>query len=59
MLQEDSEPEIVKGLSGDELDASNIISGGRTTRRGRPQFGGGGAQRYSKQAAVESDEDEW
>ena len=26
-----------QGLSGDEVDTSNIIEGGRRSRRGRPQ----------------------
>ena len=28
--------DVVENLSGDEVDTSNIIEGGRRTRRGRP-----------------------
>ncbi len=57
MLQEESEPEIVKGLSGDEVDQSLIIAGGRRSRRGRPQFGSSGSK-YKYESKDDSD-DEW
>lgn len=59
-LQEesDSAPEIVKGLSGDEVDTSNIVQGGRAARRGRATQAAQQMQRY-KQKAQDSDEDSW
>jgi len=54
-----SSPEIVKNLSGDEVDPSLIIAGGRRARRGRAQFGsgapGGPRSKYA-QAAPDSDD---
>lgn len=57
-VQEDegSEPEIVRNLSGDEVDPSLIIAGGRRSRRGRAQIGAAG-QRYTAHASKDSDED--
>ena len=57
----EDEPEIIAGLSGDEVDPGLIIAGGRGGRRGRGAAGGGAPPRakYQKQAALESDEDEW
>ena len=58
-LQEsDSEPEIVKGLSGDEVDVSNIVQGGRGTRRGRAQSAAVQTEKY-KATVQDSDEDSW
>jgi hypothetical protein len=57
-LQDESDVEIVKGLSGDEVDASLIISGGRRARRGRAQFGAGRQYQYEVKKADDSD-DEW
>lgn len=50
--------QILDGLSGDEVDPKNIITGGRGTRRGR---GGAGASRqYTFDAKKEaSDDDSW
>jgi hypothetical protein len=46
----------VAGLSGDEVDTSLIIEGGRRSRRGR----GGGQPIQYKTTAVQSDSgDEW
>ena len=56
---EEDEPEIIAGLSGDEVDPSNIIEGGRKSRRGRAAVGGSCQQKYTKAAQLESDEDEW
>ena len=53
---EESEPEIVKNLSGDEVDASLIIAGGRRSRRGRAQIGAA-ARQYTASASKDSDED--
>jgi hypothetical protein len=47
---------IEHGLSGDEVDAGNIIEGGRRARRGR---GGEAKQQYTAKAEVASDEDSW
>ncbi len=47
---------IEHGLSGDEVDAGNIIEGGRRARRGR---GGDSKQQYTAKAEVASDEDSW
>ena len=58
LLQEVSEPEIEKNASGDELDTSNIIPGGRRLRRGRAG-GGGQANNYTAEQKVDSDEDSW
>lgn len=58
LLQEVSEPEIEKNASGDELDTSNIIPGGRRSRRGRAG-GGGHAASYTAEQKVDSDEDSW
>jgi hypothetical protein len=57
MLQEESEPEIVKGLSGDEVDQSLIIAGGRRSRRGRPQFGSSALK--NKYESKDDSDDEW
>ena len=58
MQESDSDPEIVKGLSGDEVDAANIVQGGRGARRGRAQQAAQQMQKY-KQKAQDSDEDSW
>eukprot|EP00887_Chlorella_sp_A99_P007426 scaffold2.g7426.t1 len=50
--------EILEGLSGDEVDPSLIIAGGRRARRGRPGATGS-APRYTAEAKLDSDEDEW
>ncbi len=55
-LQDESEVEYVKGLSGDEVDPSLIISGGRRARRGRPQFG---SQQYQYKSKANDSDDEW
>ena len=57
-MQDDAE--VVKGLSGDEVDPNLIIAGGRRSRRGRAQFGSG--SKYQYQAGNddgEDDDDEW
>ena len=56
-MQDESDAEVVKGLSGDDVDKSNIIQGGRRSRKGRG--GGGTAPRYQHKVVVDSDEDEW
>lgn len=56
-VQDDSDVEIVKGLSGDEVDTSLIISGGRRARRGRAQFGAG--RQYQYEAKQDDSDDEW
>jgi len=53
----DEEFEIVKGLSGDEVDAGNIIAGGRAARRGRAQPAA--ARPKYTFAAENADEDSW
>ena len=54
-LQE-GEPEIVDRASGDEVDTSLIIPGGRRARKGRPQP----ATQYKyAQKLADSDEDSW
>eukprot|EP00890_Picochlorum_soloecismus_P005657 jgi/Picsp_1/6092/NSC_03446-R1_expressed protein [Chlorella variabilis] len=50
---------ILEGLSGDEVDPSNIIEGGRGSRRRRGGSSGAGVQKYSAKAQVDSDEDSW
>ena len=55
--QDDSDLEIVKGLSGDEVDTSLIISGGRRARRGRAQFGAN--MQYQYEAKKDDSDDEW
>ncbi len=59
-VQED-EAEVVKGLSGDEVDPGLIIAGGRRSRRGRAQFGSGSKYQYQAKndADDDDDEDEW
>ena len=55
-LQEDAEPEIINHASGDEVDISLIIPGGRRARKGRPQP----AKQYKyQQKLADSDEDSW
>ena len=45
-----------QGLSGDEVDTSNIIEGGRRSRRGRPQQ----APTYKRSYKPSADsDDEW
>ena len=58
MQESDSDPEIVRGLSGDEVDTANIVQGGRGARRGRAQQAAQQMQKY-KQKAQDSDEDSW
>ena len=54
------EAEVVKGLSGDEVDPNLIIAGGRRSRRGRAQFGSGSKYQYqAKKDDDDDDEDEW
>lgn len=48
--------ECVDNLSGDEVDASNIIPGGRASRRGRPTTFT--ADMYAKAGAFGSDSDD-
>lgn len=55
--EEDADPEIVKGLSGDEVDTSNIIEGGRRSRRGRPQQAPVYKRNYKP--AADASDDEW
>ena len=56
-MQDESDVEIgVKGLSGDEVDTSLIISGGRGTRRGRANFG---SQQYQYKGKANDSDDEW
>ena len=55
--EEDTFGRIEHGLSGDEVDAGNIIEGGRRARRGRA--GGDGKPKYTAKAEVASDEDSW
>ena len=43
---------------GDEVDPALIIAGGRHARRGRPS-GSAAAPRYTAQAQLDSDEDDW
>ncbi len=57
-LQEDAEPETINHASGDEVDASLIIPGGRRARKGRPQIGGQTKYKYQQKLA-DSDEDSW
>ena len=58
-LQDDASPEIVAHASGDEVDTSLIIPGGRRARKGRPQIGQQ-AQKYKyQQKLADSDEDSW
>ena len=56
--QEDAEPETVNHASGDEVDTSLIIPGGRRARKGRPQIGGQTKYKYQQKLA-DSDEDSW
>jgi hypothetical protein len=58
---EEGEAHILAGLSGDEVDAGNIIQGGRGARRGRPQAAAGHSSKpkYTAKPALDSDEDEW
>ena len=57
---QDDEAEVVKGLSGDEVDPDLIIAGGRRSRRGRAQFGSGSKYQYqAKKDDDDDDEDEW
>lgn len=53
--------EIIAGLSGDDVDPSNIIQGGRGARRGRYAAGasGSGGAKYSAKIEMASDEDSW
>jgi hypothetical protein len=52
--------EIVEGLSGDEVDHSNIIAGGRGSRRGRARTEAAPPPKYSFAAKKEnSDDDSW
>jgi hypothetical protein len=48
--------ECVENLSGDEVDASNIIEGGRRARRGRPTTFT--AEMYAKVALGSDSDDE-
>lgn len=57
-LQEDASPEIVNHASGDEVDTSLIIPGGRRARKGRPQIGQQAQYKYQQKLA-DSDEDSW
>ncbi len=57
-LQEDAEPETINHASGDEVDTSLIIPGGRRARKGRPQIGGQTKYKYQQKLA-DSDEDSW
>ncbi len=56
----DDEPsaQILEGLSGDEVDPNLIVAGGR---RGRAAGGGAGPSKpkYTAQAQLDSDEDDW
>lgn len=56
----DEVPEILEGLSGDEVDPGLIISAGRRARRGRGDSGPGSSRaKYTAEAQLDSDEDEW
>jgi len=55
--EDESDPEVVGGLSGDDVDKSNIIEGGRRSRKGRG--GSSAAPKYQRKVQVDSDEDEW
>lgn len=57
-LQDDASPEIVAHASGDEVDTSLIIPGGRRARKGRPQIGQQAQYKYQQKMA-DSDEDSW
>ena len=57
-FQEDAEPETINHASGDEVDTSLIIPGGRRARKGRPQIGGQAQYKYQQKLA-DSDEDSW
>lgn len=59
MQDSESNPEIVDGLSGDEVDKSNIIEGGRRSRRGRARTTAAQIEMYQQQKAQDSDEDSW
>ena len=56
-MQDDAE--VVKGLSGDEVDPNLIIAGGRRSRRGRAQFGSGSKYQYQAGNDDAEDDDEW
>jgi hypothetical protein len=56
---DESEPEIVANLSGDDVDPGLIIPGGRSTRRGRSEYGNPGGRNYQYKAAAEDSDDEW
>jgi len=55
---QDAEPETINHASGDEVDTSLIIPGGRRARKGRPQIGGQTKYKYQQKLA-DSDEDSW
>ena len=58
---QDDDAEVVKGLSGDEVDPNLIIAGGRRSRRGRAQFGTGSKYQYQAKNGDngDDDDDEW
>jgi hypothetical protein len=56
---EPDEPQILAGLSGDEVDPGLIVAGGRGARHGRGAGAGGARPKYSAAAVQGSDEDEW
>ena len=58
---QDDDAEVVKGLSGDEVDPNLIIAGGRRSRRGRAQFGAGSKYQYQAKNGDngDDDDDEW
>lgn len=47
---------LEEDLSGDEVDTSLIVPGGRRTRRNAAQTA---ASKYPTEATLASDEDEW
>ena len=54
---QDDDAEVVKGLSGDEVDPNLIIAGGRRSRRGRG--GSGGNYKYQAENDDDDEDDEW
>ena len=58
IVQDDALPEIVNHASGDEVDTSLIIPGGRRARKGRPQTAQQAQYKYQQKLA-DSDEDSW
>lgn len=55
------EPAILEGLSGDEVDPHLILTESRRGRRGRVAVvdGSGTSAKYTAEALLDSDEDDW